>query len=345
MNAAPPTIAPARPRHPPRAVDRELGRGRSGQQVARGDRVLELVRRDPAALRSTHSSRSSAMCVGGPPNPMQPMRPHSRDTVRNGGTAAAGPGVSDRSSRVCGAAGWKSSIGLPEGRRAGSACRPGPSMMSLRNVSPAARSRATSASMSSTMRWMRFQPPGPGFAPSGIGRPAELVGSAEQQAQVAARDVGERRRRSSCSTSKPRMLRVEGDRRLDVVDHVADVDQSRRSCVCSPSLGVGCSMRCEQEADARSRARRRCAGTPDSVASSVVARGAGSGMLQWTARGCAGNSGHTSRTRSHRVITQSKRWPANSSRCFERRSADVDAVGRASPAPRWGAAAWGGCRR
>ena len=26
------------------------------------------------------------------------------------------------------------------------------------------------------MKWMRFHPPGPGMAPSGIGRPAELIG-------------------------------------------------------------------------------------------------------------------------------------------------------------------------
>jgi hypothetical protein len=26
------------------------------------------------------------------------------------------------------------------------------------------------------MKWMRFQPPGPGFSPSDISRPAELVG-------------------------------------------------------------------------------------------------------------------------------------------------------------------------
>jgi hypothetical protein len=48
--------------------------------------------------------------------------------------------------------------------------------MSLRKVRPAARSRSTSAAMSSTMKWMRFQPPGCGVRPSGIGRPAELAG-------------------------------------------------------------------------------------------------------------------------------------------------------------------------
>jgi nicotinic acid phosphoribosyltransferase len=35
---------------------------------------------------------------------------------------------------------------------------------------------ATSAGRSSMMRGIRFQPPGPGCSPSGIGRPAELVG-------------------------------------------------------------------------------------------------------------------------------------------------------------------------
>src|ERR1051325_6381779 len=47
--------------------------------------------------------------------------------------------------------------------------------MSLRNFTPAARSRATSAGRSSTMRWMRFQPPALGRSPSALGGPAELV--------------------------------------------------------------------------------------------------------------------------------------------------------------------------
>ncbi len=48
--------------------------------------------------------------------------------------------------------------------------------MSLRKLTPAERSRATSSAMSSTMKWIRFQPPGCGTRPSGIGRPAELAG-------------------------------------------------------------------------------------------------------------------------------------------------------------------------
>ena len=48
--------------------------------------------------------------------------------------------------------------------------------MSLRKHTPASRSWATSAARSPTMKWMRFQPPGAGLRPSGIGRPAELAG-------------------------------------------------------------------------------------------------------------------------------------------------------------------------
>ena len=60
--------------------------------------------------------------------------------------------------------------------------------------------------------------------PSGIGRPAELVGPAEQQSQPAADDVGERRR---CARAQleAEVGGVEGDGVLDVVDHVADADE------------------------------------------------------------------------------------------------------------------------
>ena len=74
------------------------------------------------------------------------------------------------------APGWNSSTTLPEGSSRRICFPPGPVTMSLRNDAPRSRSSATSASMSSTWRWMRFQPPGPGVRPSGIGRPAELVG-------------------------------------------------------------------------------------------------------------------------------------------------------------------------
>jgi hypothetical protein len=62
-------------------------------------------------------------------------------------------------------------------------------MMSLRNVSPAACSRSTSAAMSSTTKWMRFQPPGCGGAAVGHRPPGRALGAAEQQPQVARSDV------------------------------------------------------------------------------------------------------------------------------------------------------------
>jgi hypothetical protein len=41
-------------------------------------------------------------------------------------------------------------------------------------------------------------------------------------------------------------------------------------------------------------------------------------MLQWMASGSPGNSGQTSRTRSHSVITKSNRRRVNSLRCLDR---------------------------
>ena len=71
--------------------------------------------------------------------------------------------------------GWNSSTTFPDGSSARICLPPGPLTMSLRKLTPRARSRSTSASMSSTMNWNRFQPPASGWRPSGIGRPAELI--------------------------------------------------------------------------------------------------------------------------------------------------------------------------
>ena len=62
------------------------------------------------------------------------------------------------------------------------------------------------------------------------------------------------------------------------------------------------------------------------------------------AAGAPGNSGQTSRTRSQRVITWSKRWPANSSGAWSG-ARRCRCRARASPARRWDAAAWDGCPR
>ena len=71
-------------------------------------------------------------------------------------------------------------------------------------------------------------------------------------------------------------------------------------------------------------ARPRCGRTLDSW---FVGRcsAAGSGMLQCATAGGPGKSGHTSRTRSHRLITWSNRCSANSLRCLDAPAADVDA--------------------
>ena len=60
------------------------------------------------------------------------------------------------------------------------------------------------------------------------------------------------------------------------------------------------------------------------VARSFGPSSVGSGMLQCTRSGCDGNSGHTSRTRSHSVITTSKRCATNSSTMLGAVPADVD---------------------
>src|SRR5215217_803295 len=73
-------------------------------------------------------------------------------------------------------AGWNSSTRFPEGSTARTWAPPGPVTISLRNLTPSSLRRSTSRWTSSTMRWMRFQPPGPGRSPSDIGLPAELIG-------------------------------------------------------------------------------------------------------------------------------------------------------------------------
>ena len=67
-----------------------------------------------------------------------------------------------------------------------------------------------------------------------------------------------------------------------------------------------------------SRARSPCARTRDTTRGWSDLRARGRRMLQCTRRGWDGNSGQTSRTRSHSVITTSKRCATNSSRCLVR---------------------------
>ena len=207
------------------------------------------------------------------------------------------------------------------GLRGGSACRRALPRCRCGRSAPASRSRATSASMSSTMKWMRFQPPGPGWVPSGIGRPAELARSREQQAQVAPLDVSERGRRAR-QHLEAKLLRVERDRLVDVVDHVADIDRLivrhmlTSSSMVLPADGAGIRSASRARSPVRSKAGK--------VARSFGPSSAGSGTLQCTRSGCDGNSGQTSLTRSHSVTTTSKGCATNSSTMLGAVPADVD---------------------
>ena len=80
MKHSPPTSAPAGPRRRQAHRMASWVEAGPGQQVGGGDPVLELLG-DSQPRRSTHSARSSAMWAGGPPKPMQPIRPHSRAMV------------------------------------------------------------------------------------------------------------------------------------------------------------------------------------------------------------------------------------------------------------------------
>jgi hypothetical protein len=80
MKASPPTTAPSLPR------TRHAQKIASSVDAGPGSRLHAAIASSNSAASShsrwsTHSLRSSAMCAGGPPNPVTPIRPHSRRTV------------------------------------------------------------------------------------------------------------------------------------------------------------------------------------------------------------------------------------------------------------------------
>jgi hypothetical protein len=80
MKARPPTTAPSLPR------TRHAQKIASWVDAGPGSRLHAAIASSNSSAsshpwRSTHSRRSSAMCAGGPPNPVTPIRPHSRRTV------------------------------------------------------------------------------------------------------------------------------------------------------------------------------------------------------------------------------------------------------------------------
>ena len=114
---------------------------------------------------------------------------------------------------------WNSSMRLPAGSASRTWRPPGPATTSLRNDSPAPRSRSISASRSSTIRWMRLRPAVAGVVGGGAGAGAGRPG--QQQPQRAADHVGEGGRGAGVH-GEAEVGGVEVDGGLHVVDEVAD---------------------------------------------------------------------------------------------------------------------------
>ena len=89
MKQAPPSSAPRVPR------SRHAQKIASCVDVGPGSRLVAAMPSSNSSGRSqcrssTHIRRSSAMCAGGPPKPVTPMRDHSRAIT--GRLTRAGPG-------------------------------------------------------------------------------------------------------------------------------------------------------------------------------------------------------------------------------------------------------------
>ena len=138
----------------PGAEDRQLGGGRAGQQIARGDGVFELALGQPFPALHTQLAQQRDMrgwpaeADAADPAPLPQYRRQARQCRVFLLSGLRGPSIGVRHR----AAGWNSSTGLPDGSSNTICCPPGPVTMSLRNSTPASRSRATSAAMSSTIR-------------------------------------------------------------------------------------------------------------------------------------------------------------------------------------------------
>ena len=193
------------------------------------------------------------------------------------------------------------------------------------------------------MKWIRFQPPGPGRRAVGHRPTGRALRSGEQQPEVAALDVGERRRgvRQDLEAEE---LGVEGDRRLDVVDHVADVDGLIVGHVrISLLLACRCEER-EQEADAGlelggGALERRVGG----AVGRTLERRVGDAPVDelGSRRELRADLANAVAQRDHRV----EPLGAELVEVLGAVGADVDARTCAGRGRRWDAAASGGCRR
>ena len=110
MKHAPPTSAPRQAAEPPGAEDGQLGRCRAGEQVGGGDGVLELGLVHPRLALDDEPAQHGDV-RGGPPKPVQPMRPHSRPPCR--GRCRDGRRAVGSSGVVRHAPCWHARIGRP----------------------------------------------------------------------------------------------------------------------------------------------------------------------------------------------------------------------------------------
>src|SRR5918993_3714451 len=131
-------------------------------------------------------------------------------------------------------------MGLPEGSSSRICLPPLPPTISLRKCASVSRNASTSLLRSSTSSWMRFQPPGSGLRPSGMGWPAPPAPGSLSRRRSSPRE----------RTAKPggfklyteaEPLGVERDRRLAVINYVTHTD---RGHLWSSSDLVGCCVLC-----------------------------------------------------------------------------------------------------
>ena len=228
-------------------------------------------------------------------------------------------------------AGWNSSTTLPEGSSSRTCEPPGPVTMSLRKRHAGFAEPGDLGGDVGDEEVDAVPAAGPRLGPVGHGPPGRAGRPAEQQPQVAAGDVGEGGRGAGAHL-EAEVLGVEADGGVHVVDHVADVHhlvRFRHGSSCAV-VRTGLSGRRGRRAETRcgSPARRPSAGRPGSSPRRrrPRARRRGRGCSSGSVSGWPGNSGHTSRTRSHRLITRSKRCWANTPQVLRPLSGQVDAV-------------------
>src|SRR6266540_3667612 len=195
---------------------------------------------------STHSWRRSAMWAGGPPNPMQPIRAHSRATTASG-TRWVGCLKRGAESRRKGGGGCTPTRDRPLAGRLEQFDRVAGGVVDqdLGAAGPGhdvvAELHSFSAEPLDLGRYVvdkkvdAVPAAWAGFAPVGHRAPGRAGRPTEQQPQVPPNDIDEGRCRIG-EHGEPEMGGVELDGGIDVVDHVADADHIFRHVRSPPDV-------------------------------------------------------------------------------------------------------------